>query len=308
MALAGFTKLLPLGFRLTVADVGSAGGLQPRWLAARPWIEAMLFEPREGGAVRRDGPDTIYPTALGASAGRATLNITTLANMSSTLMPNEPLLSTFRKKGEDVTIVDRLEMNVDTLDRICAADGRSVDALKVDTQGSELTILAGAEQAMTDSVLLAEVELSFLERYIGQALAAEVLTYMADRGFDLIELHRPKRYRAKNRSGVVSPGARSDQRSGRVAYADGIFFIQEQRLLARLSGMAAGEAEATALKAMLLPLLYGKPDIAARMFDLTAAYLNPDRRGELDKWFRSLSRRTLGQKLSRRAGKLIGRG
>jgi len=307
MALAAFTQVLPADFRLTVADIGSAGGLQERWRIARPWIEAMLFEPREGGTVRRDGQDTIYPTALGAAPGQATLNITALANMSSTLAPNAGLLATFRKKGDDVEIVDRLEMAVDALDNICARDGRSIDAIKVDTQGSELVILDGAQHALTDSVLLAEVELSFLERYHGQAMAADVLPYMAARGFDLIELHRPKRYRAKNRSNVVSPGDRGRQRSGRIAYADGIFFISEDRLLARLAGMAAGDAEVTALKAMLLLLIYAKPDMAARLFDLTLSYIEPNRGESLGSWFRSLSRRPLRERLARRISKFFPR-
>ena len=307
MALDAFTNALPADFRLTVADVGSAGGLQGRWRAVRPWIEAMLFEPREGGEVRREGQDTIYPTALGAAPGHATLNITALANMSSTLTPNAALLAGFRKKGEDVEIVDHLEMAVDTLDRICAKDGRLVDAIKVDTQGSELTILDGAEQALAETILLAEVELSFLPRYHDQALAEDVLPYMAARGFDLIELHRPKRYRAKNRSNVVSPGMSGDQKSGRVAYADGIFFIREDRLLVRLAAMNASEAETASLKAMLLLLIYAKPDMAARLFDLTSNYFEPARRDELESWFRSLTRRSIGEKVARRISKLLGR-
>jgi len=303
MALADFTRALPANFRMTVADVGSAGGLQSRWKPVRPWIEAMLFEPREGGSVRREGADTIYPVALGPEPGSVTLNITALANMSSTLMPNAELLSTFRKKGEDVALVDRLQMSVDTLDRICAQDGRIVDAIKVDTQGSELTILAGAEQAMATSVLLAEVELSFLPRYHDQAMAADVLPYMAERGFDLIELHRPKRYRAKNRSNVVSPGPKGGQRSGRVAYADGIFFLREQLLIDRMAGLPRQEAEIAALKAMLSLLVYEKPDLAARVFDLAADYLDGERRDRLSRWFKSLNRKSPLQALAGRFGR-----
>ena len=304
MALSSFIAALPPDLRLTVADVGSAGGLQKRWNPVRPLIEGMLFEPREGGSVRRAGPDTIYPVALGAAPGTVTLNITALANMSSTLTPNADLLSTFRKKGEDVAIVDRQEMSVDTLDRICAEDGRKVDAIKVDVQGSELIILAGAEKTLTKDVLLAEVEVSFLRRYHDQALAEDVLPYMAARGFDLIELHRPKRYRAKNQSKAVSPNLLSSQRSGRVAYADGIFFIREDRLIERLAGLPREAAETTALKAMLALLVYAKPDIAARLFDLSADYLAPERQKALGQWFKSLG---LGSMIQRMAGKLIGR-
>jgi len=307
MTFAGFTRLLPDGFAVTLADVGSAGGLQGRWRPARRWIKGLLFEPREGGEIRREGADTIFPVALGTAPGTATLNITRLANMSSTLLPNAELLSAYRKKGEDVAIVDKLELAVDTLDRICAQHALAVDAIKVDTQGSELTILAGAEEGMADTVLLAEVELSFLERYHGQALAADVLPYMAERGFDLIELYRPKRYRAKNQANVVSPASGGAVRSGRVAYADGIFFVGEKRLQERLAKLPREEAETIALRAMLALLIYGKPDIAARTLDLSATYLDPARREALAAWFRSLAKGNPVKRLARKAGNIFGR-
>lgn len=301
MTLASFFRLLPQDLTLTLADIGSAGGLQPRWRPARRHVAAMLFEPREDGAVRQVGQDRIYPTALSSQPGRETLNITALANMSSTLVPNGDLLSTFRKKGPHVEIVDRIELQVDMLDQVCARDGRSVDAMKVDTQGSELAILKGCELALKNSVLLAEVEISFLERYKGQALAAEIIGHMAARGFDLIEIHRPKRYRAKNSSNVANPGLGLGQRAGRIAYADAIFFIQEQRLLDRLARLPSGDAETIALRAMVSLMVYGKADVAARLLDLTGDYLDAGRRTALARYFRSLGRRRLRSNLAHRA-------
>lgn len=301
MVLAPFFRALPDDFTLTLADVGSAGGLQPRWAPARRYVAAMLFEPRENGVVRKIGRDTIYPTALSSLSGRETLYITALANMSSTLVPNGELLAKFRKKGPHVEVVDKIELQVDMLDEICARDGRSVDAMKVDTQGSELAILQGCEQALATSALLAEVEISFLQRYKDQPLAAEILSFMADRGFDLIEIHRPKRYRAKNSSNVTNPGLGLGQRAGRIAYADAIFFIQEQRLLDRLARLSVGDAETIALRAMVSLLVYGKADMAARLFDLTGDYLEAGRRAALARCFQSLGRRKLRSNLAHRA-------
>lgn len=300
MAIAAFVRSLPADLRLTVADIGSAGGLQGRWAPARDRIEAMLFEPREGGAIRRVGNDSIYPVALAAAPSRAVLNITALANMSSTLRPNASLLSTFRKKGPHVAIVDRIELEVDAFDAVCARDARTVDAIKVDTQGSELSILQGAERSLAESVIMAEVELSFLERYEGQPLAADIIAHMAGKGFELIELYRPKRYRAGNRSGVGNPSLGRGQRAGRIAYADGIFFIAEQRLVDRLASLPPGEARLTAMKAMLLLILYGKADIAARWFDLANAYLDADSSRSLGQWFRGLGRRRAASNFVRR--------
>lgn len=301
MVLASFFRALPDDFTLTLADIGSAGGLQPRWAPARRYVAAMLFEPRENGEVRKIGRDTIYPTALSAEPGRETLNITALANMSSTLVPNGELLAKFRKKGPHVEVVDTIELEVDMLDRICARDGRTVDAMKVDTQGSELAILKGCEQALANSVLLAEVEISFLERYKNQPLAADILSFMATRGFDLIEIQRPKRYRAKNSSNVTNPGLGLGQRAGRIAYADAIFFIQEQRLLDRLASLPAADAGTIALRAMVSLLVYGKPDMAARIFDLTGDYLDSKQRTALARSFGRLGRRRLRSNLAHRA-------
>lgn len=301
MFLTSFFRSLPDDFNLTLADIGSAGGLQGRWIPARRYVAAMLFEPREDGAVRRVGRDTIYPTALSAQPGRETLNITALANMSSTLVPNGELLSTFRKKGPHVEVVDRLELQVDMLDHVCARDGRSVDAMKVDTQGSELAILKGGEQTLESSVLLAEVEISFLQRYKDQPLAGEIFSYMADRGFDLIEIHRPKRYRAKNLSNVANLSLGRGQRAGRLAYADAIFFIEERRLFERLAREPAADAETTALRAMVSLLVYGKADMAARLFDLTGDYLDPRRRAAFARYFQSLGRRKLRSNLAHHA-------
>jgi hypothetical protein len=125
MILDPLIALCPPEFDIVLADVGSAGGLKDRWRPARPIVSALLFEPRDGGEVTQRGRDTLFPIALGPEAGRATLNVTALPNMSSTLEPNRPLLETFRKKGEHTRILSTLEMPVDTLDAVVGGSTRS---------------------------------------------------------------------------------------------------------------------------------------------------------------------------------------
>lgn len=267
MTFAALVRSLPDGLRITFADVGSAGGLHKRWLAARPIISGLLFEPREGGKTEQRGNDTIYPIALGPEAGTATLNVTALPNMSSTLRPNAALLEGFRKKGGHTRIVETIDIPVDTLDALAKRESRQIDAIKVDTQGSELAILRGATDCLTGSILVAEVEVSFFQRYEGQALAGDVIAFMADQGFELIDLYRLKRYRRINEAGIGNISLGGGQRAGRLAYGDAIFFINEARLLARIEGLPGPEAEATALKAIVALLIYGKADMAAALFD-----------------------------------------
>lgn len=289
MTLKPVLRACPPGFEITLADIGSAGGLKDRWAPARSIVSAMLFEPRDGGEPRKMGRDTLYPVALGPQPGRATLNLTALPNMSSTLRPNAPLLGTFRKKGAHTQLTGTLDMPVDTLDAIAAREGRRIDAIKVDTQGSELGILEGARACLAGSVILAEIEVSFFERYEGQALLRDVEGFMAAQGFDLLDLYRLKRYRRLNRLGVGNISLGGGQRAGRLAYGDALFFLAEDRLMERIRA----QGEPLALKAIVSLLVYGKADMAARLFEESADLFEPRRRDRLRRYFRAIGRRFL---------------
>lgn len=291
MDLASLIARLSPGFRIALADIGSAGGLHGRWRAVRSVVDGVLFEPREGGAVRREGADTIYPIGLGPAAGTATLNVTALPNMSSTLAPNADLLKTFAKKGAHTEITERIEMKVEALDAVAAREGQRIDAIKVDTQGSELEILRGAVDCLRNSVIVAEVEVSFFQRYAGQALCGDVVAFMAEQGFELIDLYRLKRYRRLNAAGIGNRSLGGGQRAGRLAYGDAIFFLREDRLLTRIAAAEPALAEATALRAVLALMVYGKPDMAAHLFDKLTPFLGEPLRGPLASWFERLGKR-----------------
>lgn len=274
------------GFEIVVADIGSAGGLNPRWNPVRSIVSAILFEPREGGEPRREGRDILYPVGLGPEAGRAQLNVTHLPNMSSTLAPNAELLRSFRKKGAHTEITSAIEIPVDTLDAVLMRDGRQADAIKVDTQGSELDILQGAKDCLSNSCLIAEIEVSFLERYRGQALFRDIEAHMSEHGFVLLDLYRLKRYRRLNSSGIGNISLGAGHRAGRLAYGDAIFMLDEKRLMERI----VGQGEDAAMKMIFCLLVYGKPDIAAALFDQTADGFGPERRAAVGKHLRALGR------------------
>ena len=252
-------------FVLTVVDVGSAGGLHKRWRPFEPVLSAVLFEPREGGSASGSlgrGKSRTYPVALGDKAGEVELYITQLANMSSFLKPDADVFGRYRKKGADAKVVATEKVPVDRFDTLAQADGIRPDVLKVDTQGSELLVLKGAEQALA-SVLVAEIEVSFFRRYAGQPVFAEIEAWMNDRGFELIELHKLKRYRAANSLGLRQPVLGGAQRSGRVAYGDAIFMRSPDAILAA----ARQDGGSSILKGMVALLSYGKADHAAALLD-----------------------------------------
>jgi len=292
MTLAAFTKIFPSDAALTLVDVGSAGGLQPRWRPFEPILSAVLFDPREAapsGALGR-GQRRVYPVALGREAGQATLNILALPNMSSTLAPNRALLSGFRKKGAHSEVVSTETLPIEPLDAIAERDDFAPDVLKVDTQGSELEILQGARASLERSVLVAEVEVSFVERYVGQPLFDEIVRFMRDAGFDLIELSRIKRYRALNKAGVANVGLGGGQRAGQIAYGDAIFLRNEEIILQR----ARNDSGVSLMKAIVALVAYGKPDLAARLFDRGADALDPAQRDRLSSALKALGGAAFG--------------
>ena len=77
--------------------------------------------------------------------------------------------------------------------------------LKIDTQGFERSVLAGAEQTVPRLVGL-QLELSFVTLYEGGILADEAISWCYDRGFVLVGLDQ----------GFTDPG-------GAVLQADGVF-------------------------------------------------------------------------------------
>ena len=259
---------LPSDFVLTLADVGSAGGLHPRWRPFRPLLSAILFDPREPGATGSFGRDRsrTYPVALGERSGEATLHLTGLPNMSSFLEPEPASFAPYGKKVADSAVVATEQVPVEPLDALARADGFRPDVLKVDTQGSELQVLAGAEEAL-GSVLLAEVEVSFFRRYKGQPLFADIERHMAERGFQLIDLIGLKRYRAANSASLRDMGTAAGERSGRLAYANAIFLRAEEAIV--------GDGGASVLRAAVALLAYRKGDIAARLLDLAQESLGP---------------------------------
>jgi FkbM family methyltransferase len=264
MGLARLIAALPQNFVLTLVDVGSAGGLNRRWRPFQPILSSILFDPREtaatGGFGR--GQTRVYPVALSDQAGDAELQITALANMSSFLRPDPGVFGRYRKKGADAEVVQVEKVPVERLDALARTDGFQPHILKVDTQGSELMVLKGAEESLK-SVLLAEVEVSFFQRYAGQPIFADIESWMNQQGFELIELYRLKRYRAANSLGIYQPLTGGDQRSGRVTYGDAIFVRNEAEMLAA----ASQDGGQSLLRAAIALLAYGKADHAAALLD-----------------------------------------
>ena len=192
------------GARLTLVDVGARGGLSCQWDPFKHLITTVLVEPdpAEAAALVEKlkgaglGGVKVIPKGLGARNGTAELNLLRNPECSSILEPNHPWLARF-PEAERFTTSKRIPIELSTLDSELAALGvTQCDFLKLDVQGYELEVLAGASAAVRQCLVL-EAETSFSEIYQGQPLFAQIDSALRPLGFSMIDLERIWWRRAK---------------------------------------------------------------------------------------------------------------
>lgn len=173
-------------------DVGALGGFNPRWQAFAPHLQMIGFDPQEP---RQDVPGrTILPYAVGARREVRTMNLTRAPALSSFL----PVTEMWKRRScvfnELAEIVRQVEVETVGLDDICAETGQgAVDFIKIDTEGTELDVLKGAEGLLKSSVLGIETEFFFHETHQGRCTFADVDSYLRGQGFVLFDI-KPWRY------------------------------------------------------------------------------------------------------------------
>jgi len=173
-------------------DVGANEGqtidlLRRAWPAAR--IHAFEPSPRAFEVLRQKHPGSdvvLHHYALGQAPATQTLICYDRSDLSS-FLPIDTASRPFGSVGE----VARETVQVRTIDEVLEAHGLDgVDLLKVDTQGTDLDVLKGADKALRSGALRAIlVELNFARVYRRQADPLEVIAFLRDRRYDLVDLY-----------------------------------------------------------------------------------------------------------------------
>ncbi|HEY1763626.1 MAG TPA: FkbM family methyltransferase [Opitutaceae bacterium] len=180
-------ELLRISPPQVIHDVGANVGTWTR-LAKAIFPEAAVeaFEPLEAqGAVFSERTSNLagvrlHPVALGPREGTVALQVTDFPDATSVLTLSEEGRRTF-----GVSPTEDREVRMATLDRLIA-EGivQPPDLLKLDVQGYELEVLKGGDQALRRArAVLCEV--SFRSFYQGQAEFADIVAFLAARGFSL---------------------------------------------------------------------------------------------------------------------------
>lgn len=175
----------------TILDVGAnigqfALGVRERW----PQSKIISIEPGEKAfkiLSKRAAVDpnwTALQTALGDEVGLIILNEYEYSVASSTL----PVSNSHAEHIRDVGSARQIKVPLKTLDgSIDIEQLRSPVLLKIDVQGSELSVLRGAENVLRNiSIIL--LELSIIPLYKEQPLFDQIYSFLRAHGFYLLDI------------------------------------------------------------------------------------------------------------------------
>ena len=184
------TRMLRADAITVVLDVGANEGQYARSLRHHGWTGRIVsFEPQAApfevlaANCEADADWQSRRLALAAEPGAGELNVS-LSSMSSSFLPmhanHERLVPGSQYVGAERVSCLPLD---EVFDEHVGPDDRA--ALKIDVQGFEAQVLAGASRSLS-RIQLVELELCLIELYVGQPAADEIIATLAAAGFGLV--------------------------------------------------------------------------------------------------------------------------
>lgn len=129
----------------------------------------------------------LHNVAVGDREGTAKLKITRDTTGASLLKPKEEMRALI---GSNWTVTSEVEVEITTLDKLLV-DLAEISFLKIDVQGYEKTVLAGARETLAKTKFLL-VELNYMPQYEGGSWFGDLHeTLTRDLGFFLANVSKP---------------------------------------------------------------------------------------------------------------------
>lgn len=218
-------KKRPLGF----VDIGARGGIHPLVVPLAEVTGVLGFEPdrvecqrlREEGI--KDSPWAtceFEPVALADTTGTSVLHLLSAETNHSLRPPNQEFIERYNMVKFENTGSTRVETR--TLDDVLfsrrAHEHFWGEFLKLDTQGTEFEILAGAKRTLTERTSAILIEVEFFQIYEDQKLFSEVEMFLRELGFSFYGFSQISFRSCKQLNKQKEMGQE------RILWADAIFF------------------------------------------------------------------------------------
>ncbi len=246
--------------RLIVADAGSCGGPDVRWLPLKGLVHFLAFEPdARSSQTSPDANCTYFAVGLGRRKETRPLHLTQFPPASSLYPLNQERLKDFANR-EWHQVTGSSLIPLDTMDA-CLADRPDLapDFLKVDVEGADLDVLNGASGLLAAGILGVQAEVTFLERHLGAPFFGETDQFLRSRGYELFALLRERWLRTNRTYGANS--------NPQIVWADAVYFLNRESMLRRLQESSPDGRRILLVKFVTLLLCYGAHDYAVEITD-----------------------------------------
>jgi FkbM family methyltransferase len=249
--------LAPVGGPFVYVDCGARGDSGNALVDLLPGARYLGFEPDHEECARLNQQARAryqyFPVALGRASESRIFYVTNNPACSSLLMPDDGFWGRFQGCLPQIEVKETQGVETVSLDSYLPAAGLDhVDFLELDTQGTELDILQGAEKLLASCVLGIRVEAEFSPMYQDQPLFSDIDAYARRFGFMLFDLSR-HRYRREHYPSDL-------QTRGQLLYGHAFYMKDYQRL-------PEDRRKEAALRLVLIAVFHGFHDYALEVMD-----------------------------------------
>ena len=177
-----------------IIDAGAnVGNVSQKYATLFPNAKIHAFEPIPEAILqfkeKHSGNDKVFLNEKGLSetAGKLTLNINKSIDTSS-FLETVQIGATSDKSCETERV---LVADITTVDEYCLKNNiNHIDILKMDTQGSKLNILKGAEKMLSDGkISLIFTEIYFKKQYLNQPDFYDIATFLRKYDYHLKDIY-----------------------------------------------------------------------------------------------------------------------
>jgi len=189
---------------LRFLDIGAAGGLNKRWEIISKKLLTTLVEPNKHNAnlLEQKGYNVLKKCFYSKQNTNLKFYETRDKYCSSIYKPNKNYLINF-PKYERFDIINEVHENTTIIDE--EFDNSTLPHfIKIDTEGSELDILKGAEKSL-NNILGFEIECEFFELRNNQPLFSDVKIFLEKYNFEFIDFLHITRWERNNHRSTGQP-------------------------------------------------------------------------------------------------------